>query len=169
MLAVTTGRPSIRRIFQTTGVEARLTFVDQAAPPSSPEPEAAMGPVPVLEFELAADAQAPAKARALVADIGASLPPAQVETLPLLLTELVTNSIRHAGEGGRLVRVRILSPRSGPALRVEVTDGGDGFEPRLEPAKPEADSGWGLRLVDALASRWGVHGEDGITVWFELA
>lgn len=60
-------------------------------------------------------------------------------------------------------------PPSKPvACRVEVRDRGAGFVPgRLEPQG--ADGGYGLLLVDRLASRWGVEAADGTAVWFELA
>ena len=53
------------------------------------------------------------------------------------------------------------------AIRVEVRDGGSGFR----PGKPEprgAEGGFGLYLVERMASRWGVDTRDGTRVWFEL-
>jgi anti-sigma regulatory factor (Ser/Thr protein kinase) len=87
------------------------------------------------------------------------------ETVRLLLTELVTNSVRHAraGNGGPIeVHVREL-----PAgVRVEVDDRGQGFDPR--PRTPGIGGGFGLLLVDRLADRWGVADERPGRVWFEL-
>lgn len=83
----------------------------------------------------------------------------------LVASELVNNAIRH-GEGRVTVR---FWPRP-DGLRMEVTDSG----PRgPEPTRPDADdeSGRGLLIVDALASRWGsepVEAGPGKTVWFEL-
>jgi len=86
-------------------------------------------------------------------------------TLRLLVSELVTNSIRHVDDATRPV---VLAARIGArAIRVEVHDGGTGFE----PGKPEprgADGGYGLFLVERMASRWGVDTRDGTRVWFEL-
>jgi anti-sigma regulatory factor (Ser/Thr protein kinase) len=86
-------------------------------------------------------------------------------TLRLLVSELVTNSVRHVKGSTRPV---VLAIRIGTrAIRVEVHDGGAGFR----PGKPEprgADGGFGLFLVERMASRWGVETGDGTRVWFEL-
>ena len=85
--------------------------------------------------------------------------------LRLLVSELVTNSIRHVVDSpGPVVLAVQIGAR---AIRVEVHDGGAGFE----PGKPEprgADGGFGLFLVERMASRWGVDSRDGTRVWFEL-
>jgi anti-sigma regulatory factor (Ser/Thr protein kinase) len=88
-----------------------------------------------------------------------------METLRLLVTELVTNSVRHARAD--TVLVRVLVGRS--AVRTEVTDAGPGFDP-AEMAPLSSDrTGWGLFLVERLATRWGVNGDgDRTRVWFEL-
>jgi anti-sigma regulatory factor (Ser/Thr protein kinase) len=84
----------------------------------------------------------------------------------LLVSELVTNSIRFADQpvGAPLV-VRTTS-RDG-AVRVEVHDQGDGSADRRAPGAPEG--GFGLHLVERLATRWGVRHDHGTRVWFELA
>jgi anti-sigma regulatory factor (Ser/Thr protein kinase) len=87
----------------------------------------------------------------------------------LLVSEVVTNSVRHAGMDETeeiLLHARV----ERETLRVEVTDPGAGFErrppePRLESEDP---GGWGLVLVDRLADRWGVERGAGTCVWFEL-
>jgi hypothetical protein len=53
-------------------------------------------------------------------------------------------------------------------VRVEVCDGGSGFDLPLDPRPTGALGGFGLRIVDRMASRWGVAGDDGTCVWFEL-
>ena len=85
----------------------------------------------------------------------------------LLLSELVTNSVRHAGLGeGDLIR--ITADWSETRLKV-VVRGGRGVPPptvagSIRPA-PGAESGWGLFLVNRLASRWGTAAGG---YWFEL-
>jgi hypothetical protein len=85
----------------------------------------------------------------------------------LCASELVTNVIRHVGEG---VPVTVRVWRDGGLLRLGVTDP----DPRALPvlvgaAGSEAESGRGLALLDALAVRWGVEQEAGRkTVWCEL-
>jgi anti-sigma regulatory factor (Ser/Thr protein kinase) len=95
------------------------------------------------------------------------------ETVELLVTELVTNAIRHAGlDAHDLVSVRI-EERPG-MLRCEVGDTG-GAAATIAAAGPPghgeaASGGMGLYLVDRLADRWGAdQGSDGTCVWFELA
>ncbi|MEU4655364.1 ATP-binding protein [Streptomyces sp. NPDC023723] len=85
----------------------------------------------------------------------------------LLVSELVTNALRHATGP---VGVRLVPP-AGPdgVLRVEVSDSLPDL-PRERPARPEDESGRGLYLVSAAARRWGARpAADGKTVWFELA
>jgi anti-sigma regulatory factor (Ser/Thr protein kinase) len=88
-----------------------------------------------------------------------------METLRLLVTELVTNSLRHAGADTISLKVLV---RSG-AVWTEVTDAGPGFDPAATGMPREDNTGWGLFLVERLAERWGVHRNGtGTRVWFEL-
>ncbi|SEN59374.1 Anti-sigma regulatory factor (Ser/Thr protein kinase) [Actinacidiphila rubida] len=91
------------------------------------------------------------------------------ETAVLLLSELVTNAVRHGHVRGRHIEVRcVLAPT---VLRVDVSDAGRGV-PVLRQAAAEDESGRGLTLVAALATTWGVlprrHGI-GKTVWCEIS
>jgi anti-sigma regulatory factor (Ser/Thr protein kinase) len=80
----------------------------------------------------------------------------------LLVSELVTNAIRH-GRGEISLCARVDEDR----LLVEVIDEGSGFEHELRRREFEQVGGWGLDIVDDVSSRWGVH--EGTThVWFEL-
>jgi anti-sigma regulatory factor (Ser/Thr protein kinase) len=86
----------------------------------------------------------------------------------LLVTELVANSIRHAGLADADVIDLDVSMQS-DRLRVEVTDHGPGFDPPHLVEPPSGTSGRGLFLVDALADVWGVARNDAATtVWFEI-
>jgi anti-sigma regulatory factor (Ser/Thr protein kinase) len=87
-----------------------------------------------------------------------------LDDLRLLVSEAVTNSIRHGGVGPIELRVSV-NPRT---VRVEVEDRGPGFEPSLGDGDDDRGSGWGLLLVDRLAARWGVVASANTTVWFEL-
>jgi two-component sensor histidine kinase len=85
-------------------------------------------------------------------------------TVCLLASELVTNSIRHAGLGDD-ERIVLAARLTDHWARVEVRDGGPGFDPDIRHGSP----GYGLRLLDMLASRWGVdRDESGTRVWFEV-
>ncbi|MGW2647047.1 ATP-binding protein [Streptomyces sp. NPDC001393] len=85
----------------------------------------------------------------------------------LCVTELVTNVIRHVGEGSA-VRVRV-ARTDGNRVRVEVTDPAGQALPESLPGTLDAEDGRGLALLDAVALRWGVEQEaEGKTVWCEL-
>jgi len=113
-------------------------------------------------------------ARHTVAGLAPFLDIGVAENAELLVSELVTNSVRHAGlptEASIEFSVRA-SPE---VLMVEVADGGQGFD-HASPTRPRAvagsasASGWGLFLVDRIADRWGAVQVDGETrVWFELS
>jgi anti-sigma regulatory factor (Ser/Thr protein kinase) len=124
-------------------------------------------PVDHLEFALAADPEAPRTARRALNRLDGVLPASQMESLRLLVSELVTNSVSHAmlAPGASiLVAVTV----STALVRVEVRDPGIGFEPN--PVRPPVNqpSGWGLYLVERVADRWGVIQGRPNQVWFEL-
>ena len=106
------------------------------------------------------DARAPARAREAVA---AFADENLVPDATLLVSELMTNAVKY---GTGPIELRLEQPRPG-ALRCEVADHGGGFTPTAR-SQPRMDvGGWGLYLVEAIASSWGV--QDGSThVWFEL-
>ena len=91
----------------------------------------------------------------------------RLSDMRLLVSELVTNSVRHAraGEGDELeLEVSVREH----LIRVCVSDRGPGFE--VSPRQPDDDpgSGWGLFLVEQLSDRWGVELNGRTQVWFEL-
>jgi len=103
------------------------------------------------------------RVRRALEDLG--LPPALLDDAQLLATELVTNSIQHAG----LLphdSVHVRADWSGTRLRVDVRDRASlsQLAGAIRPS-PGAESGWGLFLVDRLASRWGTGPG---RYWFEL-
>jgi anti-sigma regulatory factor (Ser/Thr protein kinase) len=89
------------------------------------------------------------------------------DDLELLVTELLTNSVRHAGLGDdEAIRLRVAARP--PELRVEVSDRGPGFEPSVVEPPSGAPGGRGLLLVDRLSRRWGVARDECTRVWFDL-
>jgi anti-sigma regulatory factor (Ser/Thr protein kinase) len=94
---------------------------------------------------------------------GARLPEDLQHTVDLLATEVIANAIRHAGldeDQQILFAARFIDD----FIRVEVRDPGPGFDPERETE----GRGFGLRMVDKLASRWGVETQAGTRVWFEI-
>jgi two-component sensor histidine kinase len=111
---------------------------------------------------LPADPKAAGAARRLL--VAQGLDPDLDHTVCLLVSEVVTNSIRHAGvkEGDRIVLAARLTR---DFARIEVRDPGRGFDPDVR----HRAQGFGLRMLDMLTSRWGVDVDDGGTrVWFEV-
>ena len=113
-------------------------------------------------FEFPRDQRAPAAARRVVDGLESVLDSGTVSDARLLVSELVTNSVRHGG-GDSVVVLIDAEPPSG--LRCEVIDDGHGFVPRAR--QEDAVGGWGLDLVERIASSWGVR-EGSTHVWFEL-
>jgi anti-sigma regulatory factor (Ser/Thr protein kinase) len=118
-----------------------------------------------LSLRLDRGPNAAATARRGLARLPGDLDAPLMETLRLLVTELVTNSVKHTGADS--VRLRILVGNS--AVWTEVSDGGPGFDPARTGTPSRDHTGWGLFLVERLAERWGVDQDGaGTTVWFEL-
>ena len=92
-----------------------------------------------------------------------ALVPETMARLRLLVTELVANSVRHA----RGTPIEMTVAVHDDFVRVEVSDGGEGFDPPRQDPNPLKASGWGLFLVRRIATRWGAEAATG-TVWFEL-
>jgi anti-sigma regulatory factor (Ser/Thr protein kinase) len=121
---------------------------------------------PELVRDLAAEGEALATAREMVETLDDLSRPAR-DDLALLVTELVGNSLRHAGLGSDdVIRVRISRLRG--SVRVEVADAGPGFSPVRERPGRSQTSGRGLYLVEQVADRWGVEIKGETCVWFEL-
>jgi anti-sigma regulatory factor (Ser/Thr protein kinase) len=89
-----------------------------------------------------------------------SVPEAVRGDAMIVVTELVSNAVRHARRvrGGHIV---VTLSREPDCLRIEVRDPGTGFV----PTPGESDGGWGLPLVDRLSRDWGIRGGDATVVW----
>ena len=87
----------------------------------------------------------------------------------LVVSELVTNSVRHANvRGHEAVTLEILTLDD--RVRIAVTDPGSKLKPRSVAPDPGTPGGFGLFLVETLSDSWGV-GRDGVgptRVWCEL-
>lgn len=112
-----------------------------------------------MALRIESSVNAPRVSRSHLVTLRPSLEP-RYDDVVLLVSELVTNSVRHSGTGGIEVRVEAVDGR----IRVEVSDDGPGFAADC----PRGD-GLGLMLVEKLADRWGLSSEDQFTVWAELS
>jgi anti-sigma regulatory factor (Ser/Thr protein kinase) len=108
-------------------------------------------------------ARAPMDARTAIAPLEGELDPQLYEDLRLIVSELVTNSVVH-GPRREPVQLR-LEIRDDGVVRGEVEDQGDGAV-EIRDAAGEG-GGFGLRMLDRVAERWGVH-QGSTHVWFEL-
>ncbi len=105
-------------------------------------------------------AEAPRESRSHLSELRAELEP-RFGDVALVLSELVTNSVRHGG-GEHLISVGVET--STESIRVEVTD----YGPCFSKDGPR-NGGMGLDIVDRIADRWGVIGDGGCTVWVEMS
>jgi anti-sigma regulatory factor (Ser/Thr protein kinase) len=122
----------------------------------------------VRTLEIAATPEAPSKARRWLDGLAPLRALGQVAfDVRLLVTELVSNSVRHAGLTA-VDRVDVSLDLSEDKLRIEVRDRGPGFDPSPSAREVRAEGGRGLQIVDAIAHRWGLETTRGATVWFEI-
>ena len=120
-----------------------------------------------VERKLPNGAKAARQARHAVDELEGALDTEVLEDVRLLVTELVTNSVRHA-EQPQDGWVHLKIAASDDRVRVEVSDPGTGFEPAHRDRPITEASGWGLFLVDKVADRWGVECDRVTRVWFEI-
>ena len=120
-----------------------------------------------LEVDLSCDAESVGEARRALSELAPLIAPEQLRDVELLVSELVTNAVRHADlEPGEPIALHVrLDPDE---LHVEVHDGGPGFSPGPPPRDPVRPSGWGLYLVESLADAWGVDAGRLKRVWFTI-
>jgi anti-sigma regulatory factor (Ser/Thr protein kinase) len=122
---------------------------------------------PTVQLRLAPSRLAPAAARDALARLGESVEGQTLESTTLLVSELVTNAVRHAGlRGDEWIElwVEALPDR----VSVRVTDPGNGISRPPPMPRAERPTGWGLFLVGEIADRWGIERDDHTRVWFEI-
>lgn len=118
-----------------------------------------------LRREIPANSEAARAAREAVVFVAEGIPQQELETARLLVTELVTNSVRH-GPTGRKATIELVVGVERDLLRIEVADRSPAPARRKPPTN---EGGYGLALVDAMASRWDAGPQNGRNVtWFEL-
>jgi integral membrane sensor domain MASE1/anti-sigma regulatory factor (Ser/Thr protein kinase) len=134
----------------------------------STDEASARAPSRSIAVELEPSPGSPADAREALSPLVDALATQVYMNLRLLVSELVTNSVRHARlRPGDLIRLQVeLSDR---LVRVEVADPGEGFGPRAPEPTAGEPGGWGLFLTERFADRWDVDRDGGwTTVWLEM-
>jgi anti-sigma regulatory factor (Ser/Thr protein kinase) len=116
---------------------------------------------------LPANNDAPRLARAAIMGwLPSSIARRVCQDAQLLVSELVSNSVQHAGTAAD-APITITSGLTDALLWFEVTDAGR--DRTVTRRAPLPLNGMGLNMVDTAASRWGSTDGDGTRVWFELA
>ena len=121
---------------------------------------------PSVDETIEATPTAPSIARRAIEQLAARVDGGVLRDTQLLVSEVVTNSIRHSGSEDA-IRLRVWTRRKG--LKVEIADGGYGFDAQATSTSDHEEGGRGLMIVDALADRWGVSHDERTRVWFELS
>jgi anti-sigma regulatory factor (Ser/Thr protein kinase) len=117
-----------------------------------------------VTFDIPRDPKAPGAARRAIERLGDRIAPDITPDVQLLVSELITNSVKYGGKGAVTLTLETEDPRR---LRVEVVDQGVGFVPVARDRPATEVGGWGLHLVQTLSDRWGVY-EGSTHVWFEI-
>jgi anti-sigma regulatory factor (Ser/Thr protein kinase)/uncharacterized protein YbcI len=120
---------------------------------------------PVLAERLPSNLDAAAMARRALKALADDVDETDFQVLQLLVSELVTNAVLHADRDAD-ASVTLEVWMANGHVRVEVGDDGPGFVPVARSPDRET-GGWGLVLVEKLATRWGVVSEPS-RVWLEL-
>lgn len=127
------------------------------------------GFVRASQFDIGGGPEAVGLARSAVAEfLTGSVTEERLFDLQLLVSEVVTNAVRHGGarhDEHVDLRIALMADQ----VRLEVRDPGPGFH-EITPVLPETDrgGGYGLYLVDLYSDEWGVSGAEGTCVWFEV-
>jgi anti-sigma regulatory factor (Ser/Thr protein kinase) len=108
--------------------------------------------------------EGPARARRMIAEeLSSRVPATMLDDVMLMVSELVTNCIVHANRDDHVPLILDLCVNGD--VRCRVVDHGPGFAACVGQSQR---GGWGLRLVEQLADRWGIRRSPQHTeVWFE--
>jgi anti-sigma regulatory factor (Ser/Thr protein kinase) len=118
----------------------------------------------LLKLDLPPLPSSASRARSAVREyLDSSCPGEVVETTALLVTELVTNAVLHAG-----TQIVVVVDHAPGSFKVRVCDNSD-VRLVARPLEPTAATGRGLLLVQQLATTWGVNSSQrGKEVWCEI-
>jgi anti-sigma regulatory factor (Ser/Thr protein kinase) len=122
-----------------------------------------------IRRSLAPDLNATGDARRALDGFSGQLEDDVLERGALVVTEVVSNSVKHAGLTAAQ-RIDLNIAVLPECLRIEVPDEGGGFDPAVTRPEPRSlrSGGWGLWMVDQLTDRWGVDFSHSTRVWCEF-
>ena len=121
-----------------------------------------------IDLRLAPEPEVVMDARHALDRLADLLPPEKLEYVRLVVSELVTNSILHAGLSPE-DQISLTVTVSASSVRGKVCEPGPGFEAPLEPyPRSDLSGGWGLPIVETVSDRWGVEQNRHTCVWFEI-
>jgi serine/threonine-protein kinase RsbW len=121
---------------------------------------------PTVDETIECSPRAPGVARRALEQAATDLDADLLRDAQLLVSEVVTNSIKHSGSDDP-IGLRVWTRPAG--LKVEVADGGIGFEPGPLTHAGDGEGGRGLLILETLAERWGTSRDARTRVWFELS
>jgi anti-sigma regulatory factor (Ser/Thr protein kinase) len=134
-----------------TGITGKLTRVMLSERLSSPRPQPFR-----VRIRLSADAEAPARAREALRPLAGRATAERLQSLDLVVSELVTNAVRHSpADGPGAIGLEVLCVAR--TVSVAVTDPGRGFDAEAPRPEPGAGGGFGLYLVEELTNCWWVE------------
>jgi anti-sigma regulatory factor (Ser/Thr protein kinase) len=123
----------------------------------------------VVELPATLAASRTAREWATAASVTRSLSEAERGDVMLVISELVTNAVRHVSHRPDENTVSLAVGVATPRLRIEVCDPGTGFATAGLGRRPgNAPDGRGLLIVDAIAQRWGASRRSRHCVWTEI-
>lgn len=111
-----------------------------------------------ITLKVAANEAAPSRSRSHLEEIKRFLEP-RYEDVALVVSELVTNSVKHGSPGD----IQVMVKTTDDSIRLEVRDSGTGFD----TSTPRGE-GMGLKIIEALADDWGISRDGEFVVWVEL-
>ena len=122
---------------------------------------------PSMHVCLPSDFRAARAARQSIRSLEPYVPEEKIQDLNLLVSELVTNSVKH----GSLMQDQAIEIDANPTergIKIEVSNPGRADMTNKIEQRAMAESGWGLLLVTKIASRWGMSMNGSTHIWFEL-
>ena len=121
-----------------------------------------------IDLKLIPEPEAISEARHALDRLADLLPSEKLEDVRLVVSELVTNSVLHAGLSPD-DQIWLSVEASAESVRGRVCDPGPGFrKPSKLGPRPDFSGGWGLPIVDRISDRWGVDRNSCACVWFEI-